>query len=243
MKLIQLKLFFFIPLFGMSQSLKVGDTYYSYNNHPEFDYLKKTDSLSSVILDSMKWNDVKLNFKYQTDSLSCHWANSITTNYWVKSKVKFCFNNNNLAHISSEKFDEFRRDFYKEKNLNILVYLDEVDSLNQYLKVINLGDCKIGVLEKNNFISAIFFDKNNDRFLRFYFYYQNGILIKTTIKELNNTYSWDMINYYDFYFKNDILLYNDFSQSLMDGQFGLNSKYDREYLFKLSKRILIEIQK
>lgn len=122
-----------IPFFGISQS----NYYYPYENHAEFDYLKRTDSIVQKIFKSTNLDIQSPDFQYLKDSTSIKMENSITTNYGFNSKVKFIFEDDNLSYMTKERFDRFRRGFYQEKDLIILISVNEKNNLKKHLKTIN----------------------------------------------------------------------------------------------------------
>lgn len=226
-----------LPLFAFSQISNKNKIYYAYENHPEFSYLKNIDIVVKEIYNSINLNGLNFQFKYlEEDSLKT--SNSIITNYGLNTKVKFIFQDDNLSYLTKERFNKFRRGFYQNKDLIVFVFLDSKNTINKKLKNIDFENFNIGVLMDKNFVSTTYFDPIQERFLKFYFYFQNHQLIKTEITELNSQFSWDITNNSSYYFKNDSVIFKHFNQTLMDGRFSLDPKYDSEYLLNLSYKIL-----
>lgn len=70
-----------------------------------------------------------------------------------------------------------------------------------------------------------------------YFFVENDI-VKILIEELNPQFNWDMVNYNEFYFKNNQLVFKSYYQTLVHGQFELESKYESQFLLNLSSDLI-----
>lgn len=223
---------------GFSQNIKNNFIIvYRYENHTEFNYLRKIDSISDEVFGKIEKDYLAPKFQYIEDSLTSNSKNSITTNYWINSQVKFIFENDNLSYISKNNFDKYRRAFYKDKDLFILLSIDDNYKYKNNLRTIAYNNFNVGILSLDNFIAATFYDDETERFLQFYYFLLNDKVVKIIVKELNAHYNWDIVNYNEFYFKENKLIFDSFYQSLMDGRFSLEIKYDTNYLIDLSKDI------
>src|SRR5690606_22775624 len=214
----------FILYFSLGFSQNIRNDFkivYRYENHREFNYLRKIDSISDEVFDKIEKDYLDPKFQYIKDSLTSDSKNSITTNYWINSKIKFIFENDNLSYISKNNFDKYRRAFYLDKDLFILLSIDDNYKYKNNLRTIAYNDFNVGILSLDNFITATFYDDETERFLQFHYFLVDDKVVKIIVKELNAHYNWDIVNYNEFYFKNDKLIFDSFIQFLMDGRFSL----------------------
>ena len=239
MKKLYLLILLFNLSFSFSQERNNGfQIVYRYENHSEFEYLKKIDSISFNLLNNTEKYYLNPNYEYINDTQIVDYKNLIISNYWINSKVNFVFENDNLSFMSKDNFDKFRRSFYQNKNLSILISVNDNYKYKKNLKKITYRNYNIGILKLENFISATFYDNENERFLQFYYFTYNNQLIKVICKELNAHYNWDLVNNSSYYYKNGELIYSDYYQTLMDGRFSLETRYKDSVLYKLSIELL-----
>ncbi|NDV43057.1 hypothetical protein [Flagellimonas sediminis] len=225
---------FLLPTFVLSQNEK--DVYEAKTEqiNPQ-----KIDSLCYEIYSQNNLENLEYSFKYIDDIEKCE--NVITTNYWANDiKVNFVFENGNLSYLTPSKFDDFRRSFYQEKILNVLVYLNDKEVKRRFFKA--KSSKPFTFYKTKNFITTTIFFERFDRFLIFDYYFQNDKLIKVSIRELNPEFQWDKINYTDFYYNNSKIVSRNFYQSLMDGRFSLDRKINDEDLIKISTDLLEKIK-
>jgi len=223
------------PLFVLAQH---ND---SLSNDELINYCKKVDSLSFEIYTKSGLENLKYSYEY-LDNIN-EYKNVITTNYWVNDiNVNFVFKDDNLSYITPTQFDKFRRDFYKEKKLNILVYIDNKEFEKHFFKS-NTSKNTITYFKSENYITTTLYFKNLERFIIVEYFFEHDKLIKSKIRELNLQFQWDKINYSEFYYYDSKLISRKFYQSLMDGRFGLYRKFSEPELIKMVPEILENIRK
>lgn len=225
---------FLLPVFVLSQIDK--DVY---EERTEQINPQKIDSLCYEIYSQNNLNNLKYSFEYIDDIVN--YKNVITTNYWVDDiKVNFVFKNENLSYLTPSKFDEFRRDFYQEKKLNVLIYLSDKEVEKHFFKA--KSSIPFTYYKSKNFITTTIFLDKSDRFMIFDYYFQNQKLIRVSVRELNPQFQDNMINHSHFYYNNSKVVSRDFYQSLMDGRFSLETKFTEEDLIKISTDLLEKIK-
>ncbi|MBC7555749.1 MAG: hypothetical protein H7195_02180 [Chryseobacterium sp.] len=236
----QIKFLFLIfsPLFIFGQ--KNYDSFLTKDKNVN-SYYRRVDSISNIIYDNNNLENLKYSFKY-VDNIEGY-KNVITADYWANDiKVNFIFKDNNLSFVTPKVFDDFRRQFYQEKKLNVLVYLENKEVNSHFFKEIILNNLNTFYQTENYITTTIFFD-DVKRFLIFKYYFENKKLIKIKISELNPEFQWDMINFNEFYYNDNKLIYRKFYQSLMDGQFGLDIKFTDKQIKEMAFKILTDIKK
>ena len=225
---------FIYPTFVLSQNDKD-----IYETKTEQINPQKIDSLCDKIYSQNTLEKLEYSYKYIDDIEN--YQNVITTNYWANDiKVNFVFENDNLSYLTPSKFDDFRRSFYQEKKLNVLVFLNNKEVKKYFLKTKSTKPFTF--YQTENFITTTIFFDRFDRFLMLDYYFQNNKLIKVNIRELNAEFQWDKINYTEFYYNNSKIVSSNFYQSLMDGRFSLDRKFNDNDLIKISSEILEKIK-
>lgn len=236
-KKIHLIILLLFPLFVLAQNnydpLKTHDEQINSLYH-------KIDSISNNIYLKYNLDDLKYSHQYIEDINN--YKNVITTNYWINDiKVNFAFKDENLSYLTPKKFDDFRRDFYKEKKLNVLVYLDNEQLKKSFFKTSSKKN-RITYFKNEDYITTTIFYKNLERFLILEYYFENGKPIKIKIRELNSQFQWDKINYTEFFYDNSEIIFRKLYQSLMDGRFGLDRKFSGDELKKIATETLRKIK-
>jgi Holliday junction resolvase RusA-like endonuclease len=123
-----------------------------------------------------------------------------------------------------------------------LVSLENKEINSHFFKAIILDNLTTYYKNKDYLTTTIFF-KDEKRFLIFEYYFENKKLVKIKVRELNSEFQWDMINFNEFYYNDNKIVYRKFYQSLMDGQFGLDIKFDDTQLKVMAFKILSDIKK
>jgi hypothetical protein len=201
-------------------------------------YCKKVDSISFEIYTKNGLENLKYSYQY-LDNID-EYKNVITTNYWANDiNVNFVFKDDNLSYLTPTQFDKFRRDFYKDKKLNILVHIDNEEFEKHFFKS---NASKNTFFKSENYITTTLYFKDLERFIIVEFYFEQDKLIKSKIRELNLQFQWDIVNYSEFYYKNSKLISQKFYQSLMDGRFGLDRKFSEPELIKMVPKLLENIR-
>ena len=203
-------------------------------------YYHLVDSISNEI--NLRNNFDKIKFSYEYVDKIDDYKNVITTNYWTKEiYVNFVFKDDNLSYLTPNNFDDFRRRFYQQKKLNVLVNLDDKLFKNHFLKLDSLGR-NLSYFKNEEYVKTVLFFKEQNRFLIFEYYFDNEKLIKIKVCELKSDFQWDMINYTEFYYKDTIIVFRKFYQSVMDGQFSLDVHFDENELLDKASEIMKNIE-
>lgn len=229
-----------ISLFPLLLFAQRGYDRFSTNDELINSYYHSVDSISNDLSNRNDFNN--LTFSYRYVNTVDNYKNVITANYWTNGiHVNFVFNGDNLSYLTPDAFDKFRRNFYKEKTLNLLVDLDDKQLKDHFLKISALNKT-ITCYKNEDYITTTVFFKEKERFLIFEYYLNRGDLMKIKIRETNSEFQWDMINYFEFYYKNSKIVFRKFYQSLMDGQFRLDSKFNENELQENALKILNSIK-
>lgn len=203
-------------------------------------YYHKIDSITNNICIKSNLENLKYSFKY-VDNID-NYKNVITTNYWANEiKVNFVFKDENLSYLTTKTFDDFRKDFYQQKKLNVLVYLEN-EEIKKLLFKTSTPKNTITYYKTKDYITTTIFFKDLERFLIVEYYFENAKLIKTKMRELNSQFQWDKINYFEFYYNDSKIVFRKFYQSLMDGRFGLDREFNENELIKIASEILENIK-
>jgi len=208
---------------------------------PTFCFGQNLDTLNSTEIERYL-DKIDLSFEYADKIDTAIYKNVITTNYWTNDiKVNFFFKDDNLSYLTTEKFDNFRRQFYVERKLNVYVFLKNENALIKKFHKIYFENKEISYLKLNNFIATTICFPEKERFIQIYYYLNGNKIISVKIEETDLQFQYDSVNITEFYCIDDKFILERDYQTLMDAEFILEKRFTTQELENFTKKLFDKI--